>query len=255
VAQKLTVQYDVLKAGFDQQIAAATLNLDAVTSQAHINEQQAQLQLDQVTTSQDQLVALSQNHDDTVRVTAAIKIAAQQAQVDTVTLHEDVSIVGPAQAAVDMGATLPKAQQDVLNAQLKKATESAAVAVGVATKGLTAVTDAQNAAQQTADNLLQSTQDTANKMVGSAGQTLATVTGQANESIANAQEFLQGIQNMAAQQEAILQSEISVTQAEAQTQFAGTGTTVNIYGIPTGDATAIAGAVDWVARTQIGVPA
>ena len=251
IAQKEQVALDVMKAGFDKQIIAAQQNLDAVTTAVHQREAQAQRDLDQKTMAQHALVALAQAHDDQVHISAAVKIAGAQARVDSLTLHEDTSVLGPAQMAVDLGATLPKAQQDVLGGILKKAQGQADKAEQTATNNLTSVTDTQNKLVQGADNHLSNITDTANKIIAQAGQTVADVTGQGNDAIAIAGQLLQGVQDTAAQDEATAQSFIDITKEESATQFAGSGLTVNITGLPLTDSAAIASEFGWILRTQI----
>ena len=63
------------------------------------------------------------------------------------------------------------------------------------------------------------------------------------------------MQDQANVAEASQQAIVQKLQAEASTQFAGTGAVINIYGLPASNAAAIADAVDWVARTQLQVAA
>jgi hypothetical protein len=249
VAQKLQVQLDQQKAADDKATAAAQQNLDAVTGQWHAAVQTAQLNVDQVTAQQDLLAAAAQQASDTVAIKQETRIQTAQAKMDAVTLHEDVSVVGPAQTAVDLNANAPKSQQDVLNNILKKATGQAGVAEGRAAASFQGVQDSANSIMARAQQGATAAQNAAQIAITSASQTLATVTGEANAAIANAQGTLTGAQNAGALAEAPLQSGVSVTQARASTQFAGSGAVINIYGVPTEDAGAIGNAASWALRT------
>lgn len=251
IAQKEQVQLDQMKASDDAQINLAKQNVDAVSASAHAAESLARLSLDQLTTQQNQLVAAARQASDTVSVSENLKILRAQQKSDNTTLHEDMSIVGPAQTAVDLGATLPKGQQDVLNAVLRRAQGQAALAEGKAQASYQRVYDAAQSAITTADNAVTAAQGAADSAIAQANQTLVIVTGQGDQAIAIATGTLQEIEDSAAQSEAPLQSLIEILKAQASTQFAGTGATVNIYGIPASNAAAIGDAVDWVARTQL----
>ena len=251
VAQKLQVQSDQTKAYWDQQIALAQKNLDSVTSTWHAAVATAQLNLDQVTLAQDQYVALMQGQDDSVRIGGLAQIAAAQAHSDAVTLHEDTQVVGPAQIAVDLGATLPKAQQDVLNAQLRRAQGEAGVAEGNAGAALESVTNFANHAIQNADDAYANAQAAAQLAIGNANQTLAAVQGEATLMIDNAKNTLQSTQDSASIAEAGADSAVAIMKQTASTEFAGSGAVINIYGIPANDAAAIGDEVQWAARTLI----
>jgi TP901 family phage tail tape measure protein len=251
IAQRLQVQADETKSFWDQQIAQGQLNLDVVTAQWHTAVQSAQLNLDQVTLQEDQLLASSQQADDTTKIEQTSRIAAAQQHADAVTLHFDSAVVGPAQIAVDLGATLPKAQQDVFAAQLRRAEGQAGVAEGQAGATLEAVTASANAAMENADHAYQQAQQTAQLIIGNANQTLAAVTGEANVAIDTAKSGLQSTQDAANIAEAGADSAAAIMKQTASTQFAGTGVNINIYGIPANDAAAIGDEVQWAARALI----
>jgi hypothetical protein len=251
IAQKLQVGFDVQKAADDQAIAVAQMNLAQTTANEHQLVNNAQINLDQVTAQEDQLAAMAQQRSDTVAVNQAIRLSSAQARVDANTLHNDVSVTGPAQIAVDLGATLPKAQQDVLNAQLRRAQGQAGVSEGRMSDWLAGVQASVNSITSAAQQQAQAASDAANAQISGAQATLAAVQGEANYAIALAQGNLSGVQGQAAITEAGLQGGVSITQARASTQFAGSGLQVNIYGIPTEDATGMGNAVSWALRQQL----
>ncbi len=286
IAQKEQVQLDQAKASFDQQInvakqsldvvkatwdtavAAAQANVDQVQLQEDTYVAQAQQNADTVQLSEDSLVSAAQAHADAVQVAQDQKLARAQAHVDTVTLAQDIA-VQLAQTAVDLSATAPKAQQDVVNAQLRHAQARAFLAEGYAQAGLAgataqanaAITQAQGAltyaqataaaAEGQAQGALVAAQGAASAAAAEAQGALAKAQGEASVAIASAQQTLQGIQDTAAQTEATLQGQVNITKAEASTQYAGSGLVVNMYGINPADAAANASELGWVLRTQV----
>lgn len=250
VAQQLKVQADQQKAADDKKIAMAQLNLDQVTAQVHQAENQAQISLDQLTTQEHQAEAAAQQRADTVAIQTATKIQTAQQHSDSVMLAQDIS-VQLAQTAVDLSANASRAQQDAANAQLRHAMGAQSKAEAQAAAALATVTDQSNAANAAAQQASTVAQNAANLLIGNAQQSLAQITGQGNLAIASAQQTLTGAQNTAAIAEAQINAQQSVTAAAAQTQYAGTGTTVNIFGIPADNAAEIGSQVSWVARTQL----
>jgi type IV secretory pathway TrbL component len=77
------------------------------------------------------------------------------------------------------------------------------------------------------------------------------VTGQANLAIANAQQTLTVDQGNAGIAEATATGLASTTAAQAQTQFAGSGMVINMYGLNPSDAAANAAELGWVLRPLI----
>jgi len=152
---------------------------------------------------------------------------------------------------VDLSANAPKAQQDAANAQLKRATDQSNLSIAGAQANLTNVSDAATAAIDAASSSFSQAQATATAMIGQAQQTLATVQGEASVAIGTAQQNLQSIEDTASLAEATQQGVVSVLQAESQTEFAGSGLVVNMYGIPLENAAAVGQAMDWLARTQL----
>jgi hypothetical protein len=73
----------------------------------------------------------------------------------------------------------------------------------------------------------------------------------ANTANANAQKLLAGIKNNAQRAEAKANALISIEQARANTEFAGSGVHIEITGINPTDAQAVASAVSWHMRTKV----
>ena len=280
------VNLDQVTVQQDQLTAQAQGNLNTVTLQSSAQVAAAQAHLDAVTVARDQANMKAQVHQDQVTVAQDQRIATAQAHVDATTLSEDIK-VQTAQTKVDLSANAPKSEQDIYSAQLAYAQAAATEAINkaqaaftnvsvganaaiqAATSAFTATQDASNAAIQAASAAYQSAQDQAAAQVQQANaaytnaqntsaaaiqaaQTqLTAITGQYDFDLAQASQGLTSIQSTAAQQEAALQGKISVTQAAAQTQYAGEGLVVNITGVPTTDAGAIASEVGWALRTVV----
>lgn len=251
VAQKLQVQLDQTKASDNQKVALAQQNLDQVTATWHAATSTAQIGLDQLTAQQNALVAQAQMGADLVTMQQDTRIAAAQARMDAVTLHEDVSVVGPAQIAVDLGATLPKAQQDVLGARLKWYSAVASGAEATAGSQYQGVYGSAQGIIGGAGQRVTDAQNAASLIIGLAGLNLTNITGQANAAIAGAQSGLTGAQSAAALNEAPLSSGVALTQARASTQFAGSGLVVNMYGVDLSNPTAVGNETSWALRTAL----
>jgi hypothetical protein len=281
---------DQVQAQQDQLVALAQQNADTVQLSTDGAIAAAQQHLDAVQLNTDQILGNVQQHLDAVTLSQDSKVALAQQHVDAVSLLQDIN-VQLAQTAVDLSANAPKAQQDAAAAQLKRATATSDLAISKANATLSTtqstaaaiIQGAQGEAaawqqqvalaqqqaqseyatavsaamllQQQASGALSEAQGKAAIAIALAQLQLANATGQANAAVAAAQQYLQITQETAAQQEAQLGANVSLAQAMARTEFAGTGTVVNIYGIPATNAAAIGGALDWVARTQLGVSA
>jgi hypothetical protein len=254
IAQKLTVAADEQKASDDQAIAVAQQNLDMVTTNAHTAIAQAQLQVDQVQFAQQQIAAAALQNADQVAIVQSQKIAGAQAHADTVQLGQDLS-VALAQNAVDLSASAPKAVQDKVAAELAKAQATASVQEGAASAALSTVTSASDAAIAAAQNGATAASDGAAAAAAAASGTLAAVTGSATAAIAAAAGTLAAVTGAAAVAEAGATGAATVAGAAASTEFAGSGATINIYGLPLDNATAVASEAAWAARTQLGMAA
>jgi hypothetical protein len=250
VAQQLQVSADIQKQGFDQQISVAQQQLDSLQASADAAENAAQINMDQVTAAQDLLVAQAQQTMDTITIAQDSKIAAAQAHVDSVTQTQDL-LVQQAQTVVDLSANAPRAQQDAASAQLKKATNNAALVIQQWTTNLQTVTDTANNAINNATQGYTIAQNNQANAIQSATTSLSNITGYFNNAIAQSQGSLQGIENTAAQAEATSSGGVSVAQAQASTEFAGSGLVVNFYGADLSNPTAIQSNLDWFVRNQL----
>jgi len=286
IAQKLQVAYDQDKSYWDQQINLAKATVDQVTTTAHAATAEAQMNVDQVTLQQDQLVALSQQALDTTNIQEAILVGNAQQQYDATNIADQVKIAAAqqqadnfellgdtnqqlAQIAYDLAANAPQAQQDMAQQALNYWTSYNAYGQALEAKHLQDVTDAAKADMQAAATTYQAVQDqaqaaiaastqkyqgvqdAASQAIANANSNLAQVTGKANEAIAQAQQGLQGVTDQANQTLASDQASIDVMRETASTQYAGSGLEVNIYGLPTTDAQAIASELSWVLRTHV----
>jgi hypothetical protein len=251
VAQKLTVQADITKAFWDQQVDVAQQQLDSLQMQADAAENASQINLDEVTTTQHLLVAAAQARMDQVTLVQDQKIATAQAHADAVQAHGDATLIGPAQIAVDLNANASKAQQDVYASQLKKATQVAAVATNSAASALANVTATAGTQIQKATNAYNAANDNATSAIEDATDSLKSITDYYNIAIASAGATLAGTQGAAAQGEAAATGAAGVAGARASTEFAGTGTVVNLYGVDMSNPGAVSTATSWAIRTAV----
>jgi hypothetical protein len=250
IAQQEKVQLDVMKAGFDQQIAVAQANVDATKAQWDATVAADQLNVDQVQIAEDALSAQAQQNLDTVTIAQDSRIATATAHADSVALANDIA-VQLAQTAVTLSASGTKAQQNLANAKLAAASGAQDKANADAQGNLSNVTDAAASAIATASAAYTQAQGKATIAIASANQQLTIAQGQGAVAEAAAAEALTGVTDAASLAEAGLQDTINETSEAASTQFAGTGTVVNVYGVPAENAAAVGDAVDWVARTQL----
>ena len=229
VAQQLTVQLDVMKAGFDAQVNVAQQQLDALQAQADAAENAAQINLDQVTVAEDQLTALAQNRLDTVTLAEDQNTARAQAHMDAVTMAEN-AYQARALAHVD-SVTL---YQDAKVARAQSHEDSVTILqdqnITRAQAHVDSVTLAQDVkvqiAQAAADlgaNLPKSKQDVLNAQlaqaqanasvdINAAGQQLTQITGIANRQIQGAASAYTNAQN--AQASAVQQATAAYTMAQ-----------------------------------------
>jgi hypothetical protein len=104
---------------------------------------------------------------------------------------------------------------------------------------------------QTAQGNFDTASATAAQLIGNAQLYLATVTGNANLAIANASQTLTVDQGNAGIAEATATGLASTTAAQAQTQFAGSGMVINVYGENLIDPVAVGQSVGWQIRTLV----
>jgi hypothetical protein len=358
VTQQLTVQEDILKAGFDQQIATAQAALDVdqghantdaaaaqqttdlVTAQQTMLELASQQKVNTVTQTQDALEAKAQQHLDSVTLSQDTKEAKAQYHMDSVTLKEDaianaakahvdavtvsqdarilkatqhadnvqlsvdVTKIGPAQTWADMQAGASKTAQTQAQNALNLATAQGSVTTNAANAALATVTasantsiaqaqnqyqteqnaantaiqvatdqyqQSQNAANmaiqtatgqyqaaqnkansaiQTATDNYQAVQDTANAAIANAAQTQATIASRWATQLASDESILSGLQGQAATGEATASGAVSTESALSSTQFAGSGLTINQYGVDLSNPASMTEAASWAIRTS-----
>ena len=168
--------------------------------------------------------------------------------------HADTTLIGPAQIALDMNANASKSVQAKFQAQLAAAQGQGGVEVATADKQLASITANANHQIQAAQNSFDAVSNNANQLIQGAADGLSSITDLWNNTLATDAANLSGTQTAAGIGEATAAGLTGVAQAISGHQFAGTGTTVNIIGIPTTDASAISDAVQWIMRGQSTAP-
>ena len=185
--------------------------------------------VDTQTATQDALVAKAQQSLDNTTQTQDSLVSNATAHLDAVTATQNAAIT-LAQSKVNEGVVGAQAALSAVQGTAAAAEATAAQQLEQA-QGAAGIAEAQ-----------------ANAALSGAQATAASVVGQAQAALANAQ----GAAQIA---EAQSQAEIAIEKEESATQFAGSGTTVNIVGLPANDASAISDAVQWVFRGQYTSPA
>lgn len=251
VAQQQTVALDKMKQGFDQQVAAAQHSIDLVTANNHATIAQAQQALDAAVQIQNSLVGQAQSHAAQVAQQSNAVIAGSLAALDQTQAHANKVIATAAAQNAWTQAHGSASQKSRDSALLTLAQAQQAAIVGQAEAAQSAAENAAAQANAQASAALQAAQDQANSVKAAADAALAAAQGNAAIVIAQAQQALSQASDQAAVAEAQQQAEIAKTRADASTQFAGGGLTVNITGLPTNDASAIASELSWITRTLV----
>lgn len=254
-----------------QMVAAAQQQVDATTIQTIIQNAAVQQAADTQAIISTTMVAAAQAIADNAAITAAINNAAAQAHVDaaqwgtTLAQQQAEAAMKMAQAQGQSGTTAAQASlqaatatANTLNANAQDAySQQQAISSAEqaqASARLQAVTDTANILNTNAQTAYSQQQAIAGREQAAATARLQATTNQSNMQIALAQGALASVQNSSKVAEAQLQATYTIDQALAKTEFAGTGTVVNIYGVAANPA-AIGDAMDWVARTQVGLTA
>jgi hypothetical protein len=252
IAQKLEVQLDQMKAQYDVQIDQAKMALD----QAKISGQQLiaekQQQTDLVQAHEDLLAAAAQAQADNQAVTSAITLSMAQGTIDAIQLAADGRIDTALLASV-MVATGTKAQQDAAKGFETVLKGKEAFAVAGAESALHVAEGAANAANTSAQTAYAVAQAQGAQAVADAQQALAAAEGSAHIAIANAEQGLGAIEGTAHVAEAGLEGKLAIERERSQTQYAGSGLTVQMYGMDYGNAEANANALTWALTHQLPV--
>ena len=213
VVQKLQVQADIVKTGFDQQIATAQAALDNDQSAANVANAQAQLLTDQITATQNLKVLQAQQNLNMVTLREDAAEAKSLQHLDAVTAKEDMleaiakihtdSITITQDARANSARAHLDAVTIVQDSRILKATQHAdAVQLAVDTSkiGPAQIAVDMNAnssktVQQEMQNQLNLATASGDKDVNAANLQLANVTSSANKTIAGAENAYQSVQN------------------------------------------------------------
>jgi hypothetical protein len=257
------LEVDVVKTGINDEVKAATTQYT-----------------DQTAIISDMAAKVVQGINDSVTVatakaTAQSDLIANQAQTKADILGErglyGLNLVAQRyKVALDQITTSYQAKEDaqsIVVAQTTKLGDAAVAAAGLKVAALQKSTDLPIGIQQKLSDMaakggttLQQVQ-TATGLSGAQaqqGQALAIADrastiaqDAANTANANAQKLLASIKDNAQRAEAKANALISIEQARANTEFAGSGVHIEITGINPTDAQAVASAVSWHMRTKV----
>lgn len=270
----------------DRKTLAAQQNANLVTLHQDQREAIAQAHLNAVTLMNNMRADSAKAHYDAIQIAQDTRILRATQHADAMQLSVDTTQIGPAQIALDMHANSSKATQAKYQAQLSLATGKGDVAINSAQVQLarmtasadTVIAGAQNAYQkvqntanaaiQSATGQYQKVQDQANLLIQKATDAYQTIQDQANLAIAQAtrtqtrvansyallvaqaQLGLTNTQGQAGVAEATAQGNVTTAQALASTQFAGSGLTVNMYGMDLNNAGMVSNEMSWAVRAQ-----
>jgi TP901 family phage tail tape measure protein len=253
IAQKEEVQLDEMKASYDQQIAQAQREDAELALSVQQTDALDEQIVDQDKAAADAAEAKAQAHLDAVTLTGANRIQTAQAGIDAAQLDADTKI-GTAELKVLAATGGGKEKEAAAAAHLKKVEGEGATEVSGAEYVLKGVVEpAANAAINAASNELATAVESWSKTIKQAEQNLARAKGEGAEQLAKAQQNLQGIEDKAAQEEAAKEKQVAITKEQATTQYAGSGLTIQQYGIDFGNATAAANEAVWALQHQLPV--
>jgi len=250
VAQQQQVSLDQMKTGYDAQNAFAQQAIDKAQTETDSATAATQAMIDAVTAQQDVLVGQAKTSVATTEQNENAAIQGAQQNLDNVTRTTNQA-VQEAENAAQKVATGTQAQQQIAEAAVEHAKAEQSKQVAQAEASLAAAKNASSAALQQAQNALSTAEANAAKAEQEASNAVANAKGHAEIVLAEANKILVEAQDKANIAEAEQQALIEKTKAEANTQYAGSGLTVNIEGVNPTDAAAIASEVGWVMRTQI----
>jgi TP901 family phage tail tape measure protein len=250
VAQKEQVQLDQMRLSYDIQINQAQIALDqakaaqdSVVAQDKTNEALLQAH-------EDAVIAQDQAHADATQLASDMRIATAAAAVSTAQLASDMGI-DSAKLAVILAAGGTKAQQNMAHNLLAESEVMGARGIDAASSALSGVEAQANSAIQAATAALEGAKGEAAIAIAEANRAVAAAEAAGAKTLGAAEEGLQKVKGEAERGEATAEAEIDKTKAEASTQFAGSGTVINIEGVNPTDAQAIASEVNWAMLTRV----
>lgn len=254
VAQQQQVALDKLTAGEDERIAQAKQAIDHAQTSTDKASAASQAYIDAVTAQQDTLVNQAQAQLDAVKIGENAAVQAAQQNLDNVTKSTDAA-VQRAQNASEAAATGTQAQQQAAQAALDLARGQQAAQVAQAEAALHAAENASASAVGGAENALTQANAHASQAEQEASNALAAAHGNAEVVLAQAAQTLAGVEDQAKQTEATQQALVEKIRAEANVQYAGSGTVINIVGISPTDAAAVSSEVSWALLNRLPTPA
>ena len=155
------------------------------------------------------------------------------------------------QLIMTMDAIAKKSTTAQAEAELKKAESVGETEIAKAEGNLGTVKTHAAQEEQAAQNALSRAQEYWAAQEAAAQKAIALAEGESKVALANAQQNLQTIESTAAKEEARLEKAAAVEKEKAQTQYAGSGLTIQMYGMNPEDAAANASELGWILRSQL----
>jgi hypothetical protein len=212
VAQRLQVQLDATKEGFDKQIAVAQEHLDEDKQHWDGRIAAATINEARVTQHEDQLVAIAQQHEAIVQMHADTLLGNATVASDTAQLAASIK-VALAQNAVTLSASAKPAQVQAAAQALTLAQSEAGVGTANAADALEKVTANTNLVTTQAAGAYQKAQDTAAINEAKSQATLTKIQGQAQINEAKDQAKLDKLNETMNKVVQKLQDQITLAQA------------------------------------------
>ncbi len=250
VAQQQQVQLDQMMTGYDQQIGQAERAIAKAQTETDNSSAVTQAMVDAVTSQQDALVGQAKSAIASTEQSQDAAIQSAEQKLDYTVKETDRTVQEAENRAAEV-ATGSQAQQQAAQSALEEAKAHQAHYIAEAEAALATAKSASAQAVQQAQNALSVAEANAAKAEQEAQNALGAAKGQAEVVLAQANKILAEAQDRANIAEAEQQAVIEKIKAEASTQYAGSGLTVNIEGVNPTDAAVIASEVGWVMRTQV----
>lgn len=212
VAQRLQVQLDATKAGFDKQIALQQEQVDETKQHWDGRIAAEQIVVARVTQHQDQLVAIAQQTELIAQMHADTLLGNAQQQSDTAQLAADMR-VAMAQNAVTLSQSATPAQKQAAQNMLVLAQAQSGVQTSQAARALQDVTASTSLATTRAASAYQQAQDSASKNEAKTQAVLSRIQGEAQINEARSQQKLAVLNETMNKVVQKLQDQITLAQA------------------------------------------
>lgn len=212
IAQRLQVQLDATKEGFDKQIALQQEQVDEVKQHWDGRIAAQQIVVARISQHQDQLVSMAQQRESIVQMHADTLLGNAQQASDTARLAADMR-TAIAQNAVTLSQSATPAQKQAAENMLTLAQAQSGVQTAQAAKSLQAVTTSTQLATTQAAGAYQKAQDQASIQEAKSQSILTKIQGQAQIDEAKSQAKLDKLNETMNKVVQKLQDQITLAQA------------------------------------------